>query len=265
MPNPKRSGGPRSTGGLQAVAHNALKTGVYSKQLLLPGESEADFFALLAQFQQDFQPADVAESTLVHQLAVTTWKKLRLDRAEAGFHRLNLQREFSPADANHVSHLLPAGGELALLNLLNRLPEPDWLVWAQSAAWAVAWVESGRTLVAEDVQHIRQHLPPLAACLQDDLLASGQAVEVFFEEYGHLAQLCDESVLQRTKEALALLRDRRLFTFFSQNPTGQKHDELDRSFQRTLAELRRQQTWRRNLATVTIAPQVQPIAGSKGA
>ena len=39
-----------------------------------------------------------------------------------------------------------------------------------------------------------------------------------------------------------------------QSNVGRIHDDLDRAFQRTLGELRRQQNWRRDRATLTIVP-----------
>ena len=72
LPRPRRSGGPQTAAGRQAVAGNAMRTGAYAAQVVLPGEDLVHFQELEQQFLHDFVPADVAQSALVHQLAVIT-------------------------------------------------------------------------------------------------------------------------------------------------------------------------------------------------
>ena len=81
-PNTKRSGGPRTAAGVAITAGNALKSGAYSKQVVLPGEDAQQFEELKVQLVRDFDPVGVAEAAMVHDLAVLTWKKLRVDRVE---------------------------------------------------------------------------------------------------------------------------------------------------------------------------------------
>ena len=45
----KRSGGPRSLSGKLNASRNSLKTGAYSKSIVLPNESEEDFKKLAAE------------------------------------------------------------------------------------------------------------------------------------------------------------------------------------------------------------------------
>ena len=80
--NSKRSGGPRTTKGKLAVSQNALKTGAYSNLAVLPNENPEEFNQLVDQFNHDFSPADMIESSLVRELAVLTWKSLRLEKLE---------------------------------------------------------------------------------------------------------------------------------------------------------------------------------------
>lgn len=56
---------------------------------MLPGESEADFLELEAQLFNDFQVQVMAERVMVHDLAVLTWKRIRLEQLE---HRAILNR-----------------------------------------------------------------------------------------------------------------------------------------------------------------------------
>jgi len=82
LPRRKRSGGPQTEEGKKATSRNALKTGAYSSLIILPGESEDDFRALEEQFISDFSPRDIAEAAMVRNLAVITWKKLRVEKLE---------------------------------------------------------------------------------------------------------------------------------------------------------------------------------------
>ena len=78
--NAKKSTGPTSEAGKKITSQNALKTGVYSKSLILPGEDASEFQQLVEQFMQDFQPADIVEFEIVRDLAGLAWKKIRLEK-----------------------------------------------------------------------------------------------------------------------------------------------------------------------------------------
>lgn len=82
IPKVRRGGGPKTEAGKLSSSINALKTVAYSSQLTLAGESEADFKNLEEQLVRDFSPKDMAERILIHDLAVITWKKIRLNRLE---------------------------------------------------------------------------------------------------------------------------------------------------------------------------------------
>jgi hypothetical protein len=73
LPKSKRSGGPRTVEGKAVAAMNALGTGAYSALIVLPGENEAEFLALEERLFADFQPGDLAESALVHEIAGLIW------------------------------------------------------------------------------------------------------------------------------------------------------------------------------------------------
>jgi hypothetical protein len=82
LPKVKRSGGPKSKRGKKAVAQNALKMGVYSREIVLPGEDKKVYQQLVSRYMTEFKPVDMAETTMVNSLANLTWKKMRLDHYE---------------------------------------------------------------------------------------------------------------------------------------------------------------------------------------
>ncbi len=282
LPKPQRSGGPQTAAGRQAVAGNAMRTGAYATQVVLPGEDPAHFQELEQQFLHDFAPADVAQSALVHQLAVITWKKLRLDRIEhsnfLGFmHREYLQLELAP-----VAHLLPPVGALAWVNAMRHhsVAERDAIATALQLAITLSAVPAGG-YPTDTLDHIKAQAPRLYQHLrlhaaefnqpipESDWLTSevcgDDAQDVVYLTHG-CASFCEvhdagQWLLHHREEAEAAIRqlqEKRILMAMTQSGLNRIHDDLDRAFQRTLGELRRQQNWRRDRATVTVAVSPEP-------
>ena len=101
--------------GIVSSSGNALSSGAYSKQVVLPDEDAAAFGKLEAQLVQDFDPIGMTEAAMVHDLAVLTWKKLRLDRIE---HAVLSQMYLLPLVQQRIE---PAFGEGFLPAAMTRL------------------------------------------------------------------------------------------------------------------------------------------------
>lgn len=82
MARRKSTGGPKTEAEKITSSKNVFKTGAYSATVILPGEQEEQFRELESSFINDFRPADTAEASMLYDLAVLTWKKLRLDKLE---------------------------------------------------------------------------------------------------------------------------------------------------------------------------------------
>ena len=104
----RRSGGPRTAEGKIAASQNALKTGVYSNQEVLPGENLQELLELEQFFIEDFSPQGVTESALVHDLTVLAWKKLRLERLEYRRLRDKLNEPLDYFEAESIGFSIPA-------------------------------------------------------------------------------------------------------------------------------------------------------------
>ncbi len=81
--NAQHSTGPRTTEGKSASSQNAFKHGLYSKQLVLPGEDPAELDALRADLRREHQPATTTEDILVNELAEHYWRLRRMRKFEA--------------------------------------------------------------------------------------------------------------------------------------------------------------------------------------
>src|ERR1700680_529775 len=74
--------GPRTPLGKERSKHNAITHGIFSKVVVLRGESRADFDALLNGLRNDRQPVGTLEEVLVEKLAALFWRNRRLLIAE---------------------------------------------------------------------------------------------------------------------------------------------------------------------------------------
>jgi hypothetical protein len=84
--NALKSTGPKTPEGRAAVRLNGVKHGLHAQTLVLKGESESDFAALLESYEAEHAPATPTEEALVQQLVMATWRLRRLYHAEAGYY-----------------------------------------------------------------------------------------------------------------------------------------------------------------------------------
>jgi hypothetical protein len=93
--NALKSTGPKTPEGKSAVRHNALKHGLFSEQVLLPGEDEDAFRELSEHLRAELQPVGYMESLLVERIIAAYWRLLRLGRVEAGIFAWELYGELA--------------------------------------------------------------------------------------------------------------------------------------------------------------------------
>jgi hypothetical protein len=86
--NALKSTGPKTREGKEVVRHNAIKAGLFAKELILDAglikESKREFNELLHGLLDDLQPAGATESILVEKIAISLWRLRRAYRAEYG-------------------------------------------------------------------------------------------------------------------------------------------------------------------------------------
>jgi hypothetical protein len=81
--NSQLSTGPVTPEGLAKSSQNARKHGLYSKQLVAPGEDPADLDALRASLFAEHQPQTETEALLITEMADSYWRLCRARRLEA--------------------------------------------------------------------------------------------------------------------------------------------------------------------------------------
>jgi hypothetical protein len=82
--NALKSTGPKTPEGKDAVRRNAVRHGLLSREILLPGEDEDALRELNERLRDELQPVGEMESLLVEQIVTAYWRLRRLGRVEAG-------------------------------------------------------------------------------------------------------------------------------------------------------------------------------------
>ncbi len=97
--NSQSSTGPKTEQGKLVSSHNALKTGLTGRTIVLPTDDVAAYQSLVALINQKFAPANDIEQHLTQTIADTEWRLLRIPTLESGFYALG--RHELAADCAH--------------------------------------------------------------------------------------------------------------------------------------------------------------------
>jgi hypothetical protein len=122
--NAQKSTGPKTPEGRAAVRLNGVKHGLTAETIVLKGESQADFTAMLDSFEAEHDPTTPTEEALVVQLALANWRLRRLYHQEAGFYTCQLQsltgmqKDLNLDDAGRMGHA--AAWSESTLGMFNR-------------------------------------------------------------------------------------------------------------------------------------------------
>ena len=82
--NALKSTGPKTPDGKAAVRLNALRHGLLSEEILLPGEDEEALRELAERLRAELQPVGELENLLVDRIISAYWRLRRLGRVETG-------------------------------------------------------------------------------------------------------------------------------------------------------------------------------------
>ena len=96
--NAQLSTGPKTETGKARSSHNALKTGLTGRTVLLPTDDVAAYTQHVERFLLDCAPATDAEKALAQSVADTEWRLLRIPALESGIYavgRRQLAEQFA--------------------------------------------------------------------------------------------------------------------------------------------------------------------------
>lgn len=279
-----KSGGPQTEEAKKITSRNALKTGAYSTTLILPNEDEGEFRQMQEQFVRDFDPRDMAEITMVRDLAVLAWKKVRLENVEL---RHTLNRLARPLD-HFEDHAFPILDSIQAKRFLSSpgLYTPEYQRELESASILADQMRerlSQGKLTEEELYALENTCPLISRVLVQEIdeanyinpTAKNVLRYTFINDQGD-EQLFLDSVLNKSisyfqgelyiftkigeieKQSKAL-QDQRLMALMENPVSSRAFDDLRRNFYRTLTELRKHQEWRRKMRAIDIADQSKTI------
>lgn len=284
----KRSGGPRSEAGKAASSKNSIKTGIYSAQVVLPGERPEEFQELEQCFVDDFRPEGITESQMVHDLAVITWKKRRLNRIEHAVIMGQLQASITAEEFFEAGLPRRDGFKWALENQ-SCLTQENLELYERHAELAKGM---GREEVrAERIAEIKKNAPDLFKrlerlvfdCMEADesrrhedippmlklnlfrRLTRGRPIEDMVDEMAPFLEL--EIIKQaeglryvmnhvdEINTIRQIVKDKRHLGLVGADGQSRAMDDLNRAFYRTLKELRTHQEWGRRHRVIDVSPE----------
>ncbi len=173
--NSTKSTGPASDAGKVAASRNAVRHGILSSSLCLPGEDPQDFQLLFAELTASFQPNGVLEMVLVEKIAVAIWKQRRVVAAETAAITLHSQ-SFQLMNSVNESLGLPYSDQLKEKDLLP--VDPELVTWCKTVQeeWDALERAGLRKLTAENIQ-------TLAPSSWQELLVEAQGEGMKPKEY----------------------------------------------------------------------------------
>lgn len=276
MAKGNRTGGPKTAVGKLASSKNALKTGAYAVTVILPGEQEDKFLELKNSFINDFRPNDTAEYSMVHDLAILTWKKLRLDKLEQKVILEKLNRPIANYEANHSKLLIKRQYE-EYQRYFSELSDQEIESYKKSYKYAqhlhqkkiivekdIELVESDYPLLLKTIQRLIEHYvlinPTIENVIRAEVWVNTEKVpflklclETFIHETQPLIWYCEHR--PQIEEEIQMIKDHRLLALMEVPTASRARDDLSRDFYRTLTELRRHQAWRQSQQMIDITPK----------
>ena len=96
--NAQFSTGPKTEAGKEKSSRNAIKLGLFSRHVLLPGEDEAELLALRDGIRARWKPADAMEEIYVERIVAASWRLQRALAHEAYCYVAwqNIHRQYGP-------------------------------------------------------------------------------------------------------------------------------------------------------------------------
>lgn len=274
--NPKRTGGPKTAEGKIVASGNALKTGVYSRMVVLPGEDPVEFEALQRHFLEDFQPVGVVEEAMVYELSTIVWKKLRLDKIEHNLFEEILNKVVTLDELREADFYMYSGLSWVLEDR-EMFDSLDIGVFQQSLKYLLDL--DGRAPTAEDIETLKSVYPtaydeleslakqygygaasPDTLCGLQISHGGGPKVslvkQVIQSEITYARQLIGlYGERPKLDAAIARVKTNRMLRIVQRADVGLARNNLDARFYKLLSELRKQKDWVRKNRVIDVTPE----------
>ncbi len=182
--NALKSTGPVTEEGKQAVANNALKHGLFSKQLILKTESDAEYQLLLDGLRRELKPVGTLEQSLVERISVSLWRQRRLMRAETAQINLNQKDSSLINMINNELNLNHTGNEIKVDDLI----EYDQEQLIKYKAIAEEYYQLDDDMELNDLTLIQACAPLIYQELIEEAKTEGESVEEYIKNFESLSE-----------------------------------------------------------------------------
>lgn len=254
--NAKKSTGAKTAEGKSIVAKNALKHGVFAKQLVLSDENPEDYQQLFNELQIALNPVGALEYSLVERVAVSLWRQRRLMRSETAHIEMNNKPSVIVSTVNaELKSTAQAISEYDLSEF-----DQEHHQWCQSVYEEFKPIANGNdTLgILTDLDKLKQHAPTVYQHLQNDAAEEQQTIADFLKTYDNptnyftdLLTFCQDEMASAKQRPLVLeiaQRVRNKRAIIQQGPLrdalAKYQVMLDNELYKAIKALREAQAWR---------------------
>ena len=251
--NAQKSTGPVTEDGKRVVAGNAVKHGIFSKQLILSDENSSEYQVLLEGLQAELRPVGVLEQSLIERIAITLWRQKRLVRSETA----HIELERRPSD-------IVSGVNKALkysYTLDNFLKEDDLTEFDQEQyQWCQSVIqeyENFEPVELTDINALKKDAPLIHQQLSEEAEADHQAMDEYLNEWDQpldyfidLIKYCQAQIQKADQRPLvlelaALVQSKKAILQDKLRDTLSKYQVmLDNELYKAIKALRETQSWR---------------------
>ena len=96
------SSGPKTKEGKNSISQNAVKHGLFSKNIVAHDESKEEFQDLESEFYNLFQPQGILETILLERVIAAAWRLSRISKIEPLLIKIATQNSWSGKDLTEI-------------------------------------------------------------------------------------------------------------------------------------------------------------------
>ena len=185
--NAKKSTGAITQQGKQAVSINAIKHGLFSKQLILNNESENEYQLLHDELQSNLKPVGALEQSLVERIAVSLWRQRRLVRSETA--QINLNNK-------EISILKAVNNELNLSYSDDKLKAEDLTGFDQEQLKIYKAVVEEFEKIDDDkvnvLTEVKKHAPLIYQTLTEEAETEEESINEYVKNFENLREWIED-------------------------------------------------------------------------
>ncbi len=177
--NAQNSTGPKTEQGKQVVAGNAIKHGIFSKQLILSDEDPIDYQIMLDGLQTELKPVGILEQTLVERIVVTLWRQRRLVSSETAHIELERRPSDIVSDVNKAMNFGFMSDNLLKEDDITEFDQEQYQ-WCQSIIQEYENIEPDK---ATDVITLKEKAPLIHRQLSEEAETDQQTIAEYLSEW----------------------------------------------------------------------------------